>query len=207
MLPVRRRQSARAAIEQRALASEFTPDECAARLSQITWLETGEDQPIAWPLPEGKAVYGWVSPEGFMIALAREHERSSLDLAWGSWFERDSVTLVALELLSLKAARPALLLLPAVGLAAVILFSLLAGDLLLEIVELAIAAAIVGALILAVVVIDERRSCAAHRQLFTLILKTLDAVEAPRSAIPADAPLFPLAPDRPEPPGPVPWRR
>lgn len=207
MLPARRSQTARDATERRAFATELPVGVCVERLEAVTWIETGENVALAWPLPPGKPVYGWVSPEGFMISPAREHERLSLDLAWGGWDERDGLTLAAVDLLSLKSSRPLLLLLPVVGFVGYLGFSLLAGQLLLSPLRTLIIAALAAIVVLAISVVDERRSRAAHRRLFSLLLATLEAAEIPLAALPPDGPALPPAPGRPELPGPVAWRR
>jgi hypothetical protein len=207
MRPVRRVQTVRDATERRALATELPVETCMERLEAATWIETGENAAIDWPLPPGKTVFGWISSEGFMLSPAREHERLSLDLAWGGWSAQEGLSLVAVDLISLKTSRPLLLLLPVVGLVGYLGFSLLAGQLLLSPLETLVIGALVAGVVIAISIVDERRSQAAHRQLFQFLLTSLDAVEIPRRDLPPDGPLLPPAPERSEPPGPVAWRR
>ena len=124
-----------------------------------------------------------------MISPAREHERLSLDLAWGGWYGLDELTLVVVDLLSLKSSRLLLLLLPLVGLVAYLGFSLLAGGLLLETLETLGVVAVIGAAVGATMLVDERKSRAEHREMFTLLLETLDASEIPRESLPNDVQL------------------
>lgn len=203
----RRIQSLNAAREARAFATELPPAACETRLIALTWIETGEQAAVEWPLPTGNVVFGWVSSDGFMISPAREHERLSLDLAWGGWTAQEDLTFIAVDLLSLKSFRPLLLLLPVVALIAYLGFSLLAGQLLLSVPATIALVIVAGALVAAVIAVDERRSRAAHRQLQRLLLETLEAVEIERSVLPAAAQALPAAPERPLPARPVAWRR
>lgn len=206
-MQARRIQSLNAAREARAFATELPPATCETRLIALTWIETGEQAAVEWPLPAGNVVFGWVSSDGFMISPAREHERLSLDLAWGGWTAQEDLTFIAVDLLSLKSFRPLLLLLPVVALIAYLGFSLLAGQLLLSVPATIALVVVAGALVAAVIAVDERRSRAAHRQLQRLLLETLEAVEIERSVLPAAAQALPAAPERPLPARPVAWRR
>ncbi|RIK46602.1 MAG: hypothetical protein DCC58_02695 [Chloroflexi bacterium] len=207
MLTVRRRQGLRAAVEQRALVSALPVAECVTRLAAVTLAETGETTALEWPPPAGKRVYGWVADDGFMISPLRQHERLSLNLAWGGWVEQEGHVYAAVDLLSLKSSRPLLLLLPVVGCICFLGFSLLAGQLLLSGWQMLAVSAIVVALLLVIVRADERRSIDDHRLLFTLLLETLEAAEVPRHSLVPDELVLPPAPERPAPPAPVPWRR
>lgn len=206
MAPVRRVQSLRDARERRAFVADLPLVECVVRLERVTWIEQGEHVALGWPPPPGKVVFGWVTDEGFMLSPVREHERLSLNLAWGGWAERDGLTIGVVDLLSLKSSRPLLLLLPVVGLVGYLGFSLLAGRLLLSTPATLAIAAIVATLVGVIAAVDEWRARADHRDLFALLLDMCEGIEAPGWPL-EDAPPLPPAPARPEPPRPVPWRR
>ena len=60
----------RGATERRAFATELPIAVCIERLEAVTWIETGENVAVVWPMPQGKTVYGWISSDGFMVSPA-----------------------------------------------------------------------------------------------------------------------------------------